>query len=436
MDKRVLLATVVSMGVVLAWIAVFGKPKHDNKAAPQQTQQQPVANANPATAQAAAEVANKPEANKAEANKAGANKAEANKAEANKAEANKGEGKKPEQKAAEKVDGPPAPPAPRATPVETTIEEPKQYKVTFTSEGAAPTHWVLLDPQYKEDKPRQSNKTAEQIDLVRTRAPNLPLVVTFPQVVVRPAARRGMDPGAVRRQGHARLCLGERRRSRREALLVPVEQLRLPARRHRREQDQRQAGPLLPDPDARLAGSEHQARRVHVPSGESDQRRVLRQRQGPAQDAAGDGEEGRDRRARRRALGRRRRAILLQRGRAQAFRRAEALQRLRRGRRQRQLHPHRRAKVGSGPRQDHVRDGRLHGPEDLVAARRGQGRRAVGALRRRDGVSPVGPDRVAGAADARRAQGGPLRRAELGHRHHPADHPASRSPPGTRRRSR
>src|SRR5262249_14933051 len=54
--------------------------------------------------------------------------------------------------------GPPAPPAPKPTPVETTIEQPKLYKATFTSEGAAPKSWVLLDPQYKEDNPKASNK--------------------------------------------------------------------------------------------------------------------------------------------------------------------------------------------------------------------------------------------------------------------------------------
>jgi YidC/Oxa1 family membrane protein insertase len=147
MDKRVLMATVVSMGVVLIWIAFFGKPKHDDKTAPPTTAvaSAPVT-ANPATAQAAAEPAKQPEP-------------------------------KP---AAEKVEGPPAPPSTKPTPVESTLEQPKHYRATFTSEGAAPTSWVLLDPQYKEDNPKESNKQAEPIDLVKTRVPNLPLEVSFP----------------------------------------------------------------------------------------------------------------------------------------------------------------------------------------------------------------------------------------------------------------
>jgi YidC/Oxa1 family membrane protein insertase len=147
MDKRVLMATVVSMGLVLVWIAFFGKPKTGDKPTPpaQVQQQQPVATANPSTAQAAAEPA-----------------------------------KQPQPAPADKSAGPPAPPSGKPTPTEDTLEEPKRYKATFTSEGAAPTHWVLLDKQYKEDNPKESNKQAEPIDLVKTRPPNLPLEITFP----------------------------------------------------------------------------------------------------------------------------------------------------------------------------------------------------------------------------------------------------------------
>ncbi len=143
MDKRVLMASVISMGVVLVWIAFFGKPKHDQKAAEPTAA---VATANPATAQAAADAAKKPEPAKAD----------------------------------EKAEGPPAPPAPKAAAVESTLEQPKRYRATLTSVGAAPSHWVLLDPQYKEDNPRESNKQAEPIDLVKTTSPNLPLEVSFP----------------------------------------------------------------------------------------------------------------------------------------------------------------------------------------------------------------------------------------------------------------
>ena len=148
MDKRVLLASVISMGVVLVWIAFFGKPKHDQKpsAAPTTAVATAPATANPATAQAAADAAKKPEPAKAEP----------------------------------KAEGPPAPPKPKAAAVESTLEVAKHYRATFTSEGAAPTHWVLLDPQYKEDNPKESNKKAEPIDLVKTSSPNLPLEVSFP----------------------------------------------------------------------------------------------------------------------------------------------------------------------------------------------------------------------------------------------------------------
>jgi YidC/Oxa1 family membrane protein insertase len=61
-----------------------------------------------------------------------------------------------------------------------TVEQPGHYHATFTNRGAAPEHWVLLNPQYKEDKPRESNKVAQPIDLVRTLAPTLPAVISFP----------------------------------------------------------------------------------------------------------------------------------------------------------------------------------------------------------------------------------------------------------------
>jgi YidC/Oxa1 family membrane protein insertase len=159
MDKRVLMASVISMGVVLVWIAFFGKPKHDGKKdeAPTAAVATAPATANPATAQATADAAKKPEP---------AKQAEA--------------AKEPDAAKSDKAEGPPAPPAPKAPAVESTLEQAKLYRATFTSEGAAPTHWVLLDPQYKEDNPRQSNKQAEPIDLVKTQVPNLPLEVSFP----------------------------------------------------------------------------------------------------------------------------------------------------------------------------------------------------------------------------------------------------------------
>jgi YidC/Oxa1 family membrane protein insertase len=142
MDKRVLLTTVVSMALVLGYVLFFAK-KPAPQQQPQQQQQQQAPTANPTAADAAKQAAAAKPAEPATA-------------------------------------GPPAPPAPKATPVETTIEQPKLYKAIFTSEGAAPKSWVLLDPQYKEDNPKATSKQAEPIDLVRRQVPNLPLEVTFP----------------------------------------------------------------------------------------------------------------------------------------------------------------------------------------------------------------------------------------------------------------
>jgi YidC/Oxa1 family membrane protein insertase len=180
MDKRVLLATTISMAVVLLWIAVFNPQKSKPKTpAPAQTQSQP-ATANPATAEKAKEATGQPAtkpADKATADKA-ADKATADKATADKATADKATAA---NAAADKTAGPPAPPAARPKPVLTTWEQAKHYRATFTTEGGAAVDWVLLNPQYKQDNPKKSNKQTEPVDLVRTQPPNLPAVVTFPK---------------------------------------------------------------------------------------------------------------------------------------------------------------------------------------------------------------------------------------------------------------
>ena len=170
MDKRVLLATTISMFVVLLWIAVF-KPQKPKPTAtpPAQTQtqaqkqpdKQPAKQPQPATA------------NPATADKAKQATAAADAKPAGEATVKQGAAAKPE--------GPPAPPPTRPKPTLTTWEQPGHYRATFTSEGGAPAHWVLLNPQYKEDNAKLSNKQAEPIDLIRTQAPNLPAVITFPQ---------------------------------------------------------------------------------------------------------------------------------------------------------------------------------------------------------------------------------------------------------------
>lgn len=73
---------------------------------------------------------------------------------------------------------PPAKPAPH----DTVLEVPGYYRATFTNYGGVPLSWVLLNPQYKEDNPRKSNRLAEPIDLVRTVPPKLPLALSFPAV--------------------------------------------------------------------------------------------------------------------------------------------------------------------------------------------------------------------------------------------------------------
>jgi YidC/Oxa1 family membrane protein insertase len=51
------------------------------------------------------------------------------------------------------------------------------YSADFSSWGAAPSRWQLLDKQYRE----KVNGELTAIDLVRTQSPNLPLTVTFPE---------------------------------------------------------------------------------------------------------------------------------------------------------------------------------------------------------------------------------------------------------------
>jgi YidC/Oxa1 family membrane protein insertase len=115
----------------------------------------------PAATQAAPSTVKKP----AVAEKPGAPAtAEAAKTEAPKAEPAKTEAAKTE---APKIE-------------ETIFEQPGYYRATFTNRGAAPAHWVLLKAQYKEDRPRESNKEAQPIDLIRTPAPQLPAAVSFP----------------------------------------------------------------------------------------------------------------------------------------------------------------------------------------------------------------------------------------------------------------
>ncbi len=152
MDKRVLIASTISMGMVAVWLLVF-KPQHAANVA-----QPAVAGVLERSA-----LATEPAAQPATATPAADGKATDGKA---------ADAAKPAEAA------PPAPPA-KAEYKETTLEVPGYYRATFNNYGAAANHWVLLNPQYKEDNPRKSNKLSEPIDLVRTLPPTLPLALSF-----------------------------------------------------------------------------------------------------------------------------------------------------------------------------------------------------------------------------------------------------------------
>jgi YidC/Oxa1 family membrane protein insertase len=174
MDKRVLIASTISMGMVAVWLVVF-KPHTANVAKPEvagvlekaalatEPAAKPAATATP-TSDGKADA--KPSDGKADA-KPSDGKADAKPSDGKAADADK-----------PAAATPPAPPA-KAEYKETTLEVPGYYRATFNNYGGAASHWVLLNPQYKEDNPRKSNKQAEPIDLVRTSAPNLPLGLSF-----------------------------------------------------------------------------------------------------------------------------------------------------------------------------------------------------------------------------------------------------------------
>ncbi len=159
MDKRVLIASTISMGMVAVWLVVF-KP-HAANVAP------PVAGVLEKSA-----TATEPPAKAATPAPVGDGKAAAAKVDA----AKPADAKAADGKAADAA--PPTPPA-KAEYKETTLEVPGYYRATFNNYGAAANHWVLLNPQYKEDNPRKSNKMSEPIDLVKTSAPTLPLALSF-----------------------------------------------------------------------------------------------------------------------------------------------------------------------------------------------------------------------------------------------------------------
>ena len=184
MDKRVLLTSVISMGVVLVWITFFGKKPHDKKPSRRRRPRRRARRRRPIRRR------RRPPTREA--------------ADAKPADAEAG---------ADKAEGPPAPPATKATPVETTSRMPKHYTATFTSDGAAPSSWVLLNPQYKEDNPKLEQQEVRadrsgadaRAESAASRSPSRSSAFDA-------AARRGVDAAAARQRRRARLRVGRRRR--------------------------------------------------------------------------------------------------------------------------------------------------------------------------------------------------------------------------------
>jgi YidC/Oxa1 family membrane protein insertase len=78
-----------------------------------------------------------------------------------------------------------APADPAAAPVEKpaevidTVEKPGMYRARFTSWGAGPREWTLLDPHFREHEKGEKDPD-HQINLVRFLGERMPLTVTFP----------------------------------------------------------------------------------------------------------------------------------------------------------------------------------------------------------------------------------------------------------------
>ena len=242
MDKRVLMASVVSMGVVLVWIAFFGKPQArrqpTRRRRPRRRSASATANpatANPATAQGAADAAKRARSRR----QAGATRRRPT------------TGRRRRRRA-------------KPTPVETTLEQPRHYRATFTSEGAAP---ATLGAARSAVQGRQSAREQQAGGADRSRQDARRRIcrstISFPQSAFDAAARRGVDEQPRDERRRARVRLGRRRHARREALRAGAEHATRSAHRHRREQERQAARALLPRADARLARSERQAGR-HV----------------------------------------------------------------------------------------------------------------------------------------------------------------------------
>jgi YidC/Oxa1 family membrane protein insertase len=169
MDKRVLLTVAVCMGILFVWTKFFVPHQTPEPQAQQPQAQQPQAQqpaqppAAPAPPVAAAAPAGEQPKTPAAPTK-----------------------RKPGEPAvaapAAPVGAPVVPPKEKA-PAQTSMhEEPGLYKTEFTTWGAAPQSFVLLDKQYLESAVQPDGKKGlRPINLVRTTGAQLPMIVQFPE---------------------------------------------------------------------------------------------------------------------------------------------------------------------------------------------------------------------------------------------------------------
>lgn len=150
MDKRVLLTVAISMGILFLWTKFFMPAQMPQKTAAQQQAQQQDQQAPPNAPAATATAGRKPGEPALETKAQPAGEAK-------------------------------APAAERPPEVRDTIEFPGRFRAEFSTWGAAPVSWTLLDPQFKETEISGGKHELQQIDLVRTHGAQLPLVVTFAQ---------------------------------------------------------------------------------------------------------------------------------------------------------------------------------------------------------------------------------------------------------------
>ena len=155
MDKRVLLTVAVCMGILFVWTKFFMPTPPKDQAA-----QSAVPTTTPPTTGGAAAPAIAPAAVPTAPRKPGEPALEA-----------PPETKKPEPVAVA-----------RPAEIKDRVEHAGLYRAEFSTWGAAPTSWTLLNPQFKETVALpDGKKEVEPIDLVRTQGAQLPFSTTFPQ---------------------------------------------------------------------------------------------------------------------------------------------------------------------------------------------------------------------------------------------------------------